>query len=141
MIAYKTDGGTEELRMPPTQWKIASHNASENGTALLTSVIGEKRFPFPKSVYAVQDCLRFFNANKPNSIIVDFFAGSGTTLHAVNLLNAEDGGNRRCIMVTNNEVSDDEAKNLQNEVIILEILSGKNSALHIMSLGHAQSVL
>lgn len=112
MIAYKTDGGTEELRMPPTQWKIASHNASENGTALLTSVIGEKRFPFPKSVYAVQDCLRFFNANKPNSIIVDFFAGSGTTLHAVNLLNAEDGGNRRCIMVTNNEVSDDEAKKL-----------------------------
>lgn len=45
---------------------------------------------------------------------MDFFAGSGTTLHAVNLLNAEDGGQRRCIMVTNNEVSEDEAKTLRN---------------------------
>lgn len=44
--------------------------------------------------------------------MVDFFAGSGTTLHAVNLLNAEDGGHRRCIMVTNNEVSDAESKEL-----------------------------
>jgi adenine-specific DNA-methyltransferase len=47
-------------------------------------------------------------ANKPNALVVDFFAGSGTTLHAVNLLNAEDGGNRRCVMVTNNEVSEEE---------------------------------
>lgn len=53
--------------------------------------------------------VRFFVANKPNALIVDFFAGSGTTLHAVNLLNAEDGGKRRCIMVTNNEVSAEEA--------------------------------
>lgn len=115
MIAYKTEVGTDELHMPPTQWKIASHNASENGTTLLTSVIGEKRFPFPKSVYAVRDCLRFFTADRTDSLIVDFFAGSGTTLHAVNLLNAEDGGKRRCILVTNNEVSDDEAKALKKQ--------------------------
>lgn len=115
MIAYKKELGVDELRMPPTQWKIASHNASENGTTLLTSVIGEKRFPFPKSLYAVRDTLRFFVADKPNALIVDFFAGSGTTLHAVNLLNAEDGGNRRCILVTNNEVSDDEAKTLKKQ--------------------------
>ncbi len=115
MIAYKKGHSVEELRMPPTQWKIASHNASENGTTLLTSVIGEKRFPFPKSLYAVRDTLRFFVAEKPNALIVDFFAGSGTTLHAVNLINAEDGGNRRCIMVTNNEVSDDEAKTLKEK--------------------------
>lgn len=51
-----------------------------------------------------------FVADKPNALIIDFFAGSGTTLHAVNLLNAEDGGHRRCICVTNNEVSADEAK-------------------------------
>lgn len=42
-------------------------------------------------------------------LVIDFFAGSGTTLHAVNLLNYQDGGKRRCIMVTNNEVSSDEA--------------------------------
>ena len=47
---------------------------------------------------------------KPDALIVDFFAGSGTTLHAVNLLNAEDGGNRRCVIVTNNEISAEERK-------------------------------
>ena len=48
-------------------------------------------------------------------MIVDFFAGSGTTLHAVNLLNAEDGGKRRCILVTNNEVAESEEKNLRRQ--------------------------
>ena len=74
-----------------------------------------KRFSFPKSVYAVEDVLRFFVINKKDALIVDFFAGSGTTLHALNLLNAEDGGKRRCILVTNNEVSADEAKKLNNQ--------------------------
>ena len=98
--------------IPMTQWLISSHDASRNGTNLLISIIGEKRFSFPKSLYAVHDTIRFFVANKPNALIVDFFAGSGTTLHAVNLLNAEDGGHRRCILVTNNEVSDAESKGL-----------------------------
>ena len=71
-----------------------------------------KRFSYPKSLYSERDTIRFFVKNKPNALIVDFFAGSGTTLHAVNLLNAEDGGRRRCILVTNNEVSADEAKTL-----------------------------
>lgn len=99
--------------IPGTQWRISSHDATLNGTKLLQSILGEKRFSFPKSLYAVHDAIRFFAANKPNALIVDFFAGSGTTLHAVNLLNAEDGGHRRCIMVTNNEVSANEAKSLR----------------------------
>ena len=70
------------------------------------------RFPYPKSLYAVHDAIRFITKEKKDAIIVDFFAGSGTTLHAVNLLNAEDNGHRRCIMVTNNEVSADESKAL-----------------------------
>ena len=82
------------------------------GTAIISDIIGSKKFNFPKSLYAVEDSIRYFIANNPNALIVDFFAGSGTTLHAVNLLNAEDGGHRRCIMVTNNEVSEDEAKSL-----------------------------
>ena len=98
--------------IPGTQWRISSHNARENGSVLLNNIIGTKKFNFPKSLYAVQDAIRFFTARKPHALIVDFFSGSGTTLHAVNLLNAEDGGNRRCIMVTNNEVSADEAKTL-----------------------------
>ena len=93
--------------IPGSQWNIQSHDATYKGTQLLTKFIGT-RFDFPKSLYAVHDTLRFFMANKPNALIVDFFAGSGTTLHAVNLLNKEDGGHRRCIMVTNNEVSEEE---------------------------------
>lgn len=100
---------------PLTIWHKKEHSASEYGTILLNSIIGSGRFTFPKSLYAVKDTIRFFVANKPNALIVDFFAGSGTTMHAVNLLNAEDGGHRRCIMVTNNEVSADEAKMLKDK--------------------------
>jgi adenine-specific DNA-methyltransferase len=100
--------------IPGTIWQVSTHDATENGTKLLSKIIG-KRFAYPKSLYAVHDTIRFFVANKPNALIVDFFAGSGTTLHAVNLLNAEDGGNRRCIMVTNNEVSEQEAKDLKKK--------------------------
>ena len=99
-------------RRPKTVWVMKSHDASAYGTAFLNKFIGNQKFSFPKSIYAVQDCIRFFTSNKPNALIVDFFAGSGTTLHAVNLLNAEDGGNRRCVLVTNNEVSDAESKEL-----------------------------
>ena len=96
-----------------TVWQIASHDASKNGTSFNKLILCGNRFSFPKSLYAVHDTIRFFVANKPTALIVDFFAGSGTTMHAVNLLNAEDGGHRRCIMVTNNEVSEAEAKDLK----------------------------
>lgn len=108
------DENYEQRYIPGNQWWITSHDATEFGSKLLNKIIG-KRFSFPKSLYAVHDTLRFFVENKPNALIVDFFAGSGTTLHAVNLLNAEDGGQRRCIMVTNNEVSEAEAKSLTKE--------------------------
>lgn len=101
--------------VPGTAWQIPSHDASRNGSNLLNKIFGSKLFSFPKSLYAVHDAIRFFVASKPNAIILDFFAGSGTTLHAVNLLNAEDGGHRRCIMVTNNEVSDEESKKLKKD--------------------------
>ena len=58
------------------------------------------------------DCLRFAVGNNKDAIIVDFFAGSGTTMHAVNLLNKVDDGNRLCISVTNNEMSEQEEKEL-----------------------------
>lgn len=100
--------------LPKTQWDKPEHDARDYGTKILKSLIGS-RFDFPKSIYAVSDSLKYFVANKPNALIVDFFAGSGTTLHSVNLLNAEDGGKRRCIMVTNNEVSEAEAKALRKK--------------------------
>ena len=105
---------TGKATMEVNQWDYITHDASENGTKLLNSIIGN-RFSYPKSLYAERDTLMYYVLEKPNALIVDFFAGSGTTLHAVNLLNAEDGGHRRCIMVTNNEVSDDEAKMLTKD--------------------------
>ncbi len=98
--------------LPKTLWTYDSHDAQDYGTRILKNILGEKKFDFPKSLYAVKDALKVFVLSKPNALIVDFFAGSGTTLHAVNLLNAEDGGRRRCVLVTNNEVSDAEAKSL-----------------------------
>lgn len=109
-LIFDDEDYTKEF-IPSNQWWIPSHDATEFGSKLLTKIIG-KRFTFPKSLYAVRDTLDFFVHNKKNALIVDFFAGSGTTLHAVNLLNQEDSGNRRCILVTNNEVSDEEGKQL-----------------------------
>ncbi len=99
-------------RVPKTIWNRQTHSAGEYGSRLIRAILPGRVFAYPKSVYAVEDTLRTILANKPNALILDFFAGSGTTLHAVNLLNAEDGGHRRCIMVTNNEVSAEEAKAL-----------------------------
>lgn len=106
------DDYTQEY-IPCNQWWIPSHNATEFGSKLLKKIISQRKFPFPKSLYAVHDAIRFFVESKPDALIVDFFAGSGTTLHAVNLLNAEDGGHRRCIMVTNNEISEAERKDFE----------------------------
>ena len=103
--------------IPGTQWRIRSHNASQYGSIYLQNILNDKRFTYPKSLYAVHDTIRFFTADKPNATIVDFFAGSGTTMHAINLLNAEDGGNRTCILVTNNEVSEAEQKDFESRGI------------------------
>lgn len=113
--AILIDGATSTLRSPKTMWNKVSHNAGWHGSKLLAGILPGVKFPYPKSLYAVEDSIRFIVANKPNALILDFFAGSGTTLHAVNLLNAEDGGHRRCIIVTNNEVSADEAKTLTSQ--------------------------
>ena len=102
-------------RIAPTQWKISSHNASENGSTLLAQFLPRRKFPFPKSLYAVEDALRFFVKEKPAAIVLDFFAGSGTTTHAVMRLNRQDGGQRQCISVTNNEVAADEQEALREK--------------------------
>ena len=122
ILGRKTDGSVilqlnagEKTTSPKRVWNDPMHNAENYGTNLIKIFLLGRKFPFPKSLYAVHDTLRFFVANKPDALIVDFFAGSGTTLHAVNLLNKEDGGHRRCIMVTNNEVSDEEAKQLSKQ--------------------------
>ena len=91
---------------PKTVWNRPSHNAGTHGSGLLKTMLGDKRFDYPKSVYAVLDTLKAVVGNKPDAVVLDFFAGSATTLHATCLLNAEDDGARRIIMVTNNEVGE-----------------------------------
>lgn len=111
-----TEDAVEEAPfVPGTQWRISTHNAREHGAKMLRRIFLDKRFDFPKSLYAVTDVLRFFVQDKPSALVIDFFAGSGTTMHAVNLLNREDAGHRRCIMVTNNEVSAVEADDLRSK--------------------------
>lgn len=91
-----------------TQWDFTSHSAEHGGTGVLKSLITSRRFPFPKSLFAVEDALRFFIEDKADATILDFFAGSGTTAHAVMRLNRQDSGRRQCISVTNNEVAAEE---------------------------------
>lgn len=95
-----------------TVWNEPAHDAGTHGSSFLNAFVGRRAFPFPKSIYAVADTLRFFLLDRPAASVVDFFAGSGTTLHAISLLNAQDGGNRQCTLVTNNDVSESEAKRL-----------------------------
>lgn len=100
---------------PKTVWNMTSHDAGSHGTNIIRALLPGRRFPFPKSLYAVEDALRFFIASKPEAVVLDFFSGSGTTAHAVMRLNRQDGKMRQCISVTNNEVAADEQKSLREK--------------------------
>ena len=73
------------------------------GTAEITSIFGVRTFDFPKPSNLIKYLLTTIVRTHKSSTVLDFFAGSGTTLHAVMQLNKEDGGRRQCILVTNNE--------------------------------------
>lgn len=108
-VAY--DGAaTRKVR---TVWHRTKHDAGAYGTDLIGQMLGGGRvFPFPKSLYAVEDALRIIVKEKKEAIVLDFFSGSGTTAHAVMRLNRQDQGQRQAICVTNNEVRADEQREL-----------------------------
>jgi adenine-specific DNA-methyltransferase len=91
----------EEGLLPQTWWDKSLYSAAEYGTNLLSDLFGVTHsFMFPKSVYAVGDCLKVAGLrNDQEGLVLDYFAGSGTTGHAVINLNREDGGNRKFILV------------------------------------------
>lgn len=95
------------VTVPKTVWYRGRHTAGgAGGTYMVSALLGEKGlFTYPKSLYAVMDTIQVAIGDRKDALILDFFAGSGTTLHAAASLNAQDGGSRRCIAVTNNEVS------------------------------------
>ncbi len=76
---------------------------TQDGTKDITELFGEKAFGFPKPVSLIKHIIGIATPRAQKVTILDFFAGSGTTLHATMQLNAEDGGHRQCILVTNNE--------------------------------------
>jgi adenine-specific DNA-methyltransferase len=109
---YKKEEAKTLKRMN-TVWTASEYAAGDYGSRVVNSIFGRPNvFPFPKSIYAVRDCIGSIVAERKQAIILDFFAGSGTALHSTLLLNAADGGKRQCILVTNNEVSEEEAKQL-----------------------------
>jgi len=112
-VFFREEGG--RISAPRTVWDNVSHSASEHGSGLLKTLLPGRKFPYPKSLYAVEDVLRLSIRGKPEAIILDFFSGSGTTAHAVMRLNKQDGGRRQCISVTNNEVAADEQKALREQ--------------------------
>lgn len=95
---YRKYRPTQEGAVPSTWWDAARYSATESGTKVLKDMFGEReRFSFPKSVHLVEDCLRASNYSA-GSCVLDFFAGSGTTAHAVINLN-QDGGKRKYILI------------------------------------------
>ena len=118
-LVINEDGEIETIQKAAnsgrTVWAFASHNATSHGTKLLAKLMPGRKFPYPKSLFAVEDSLRVCIAENPDAVVLDFFAGSGTTSHSVMRLNRQDGGKRQCISVTNNEVGADEVARLRDE--------------------------
>lgn len=101
-IYFKFRGGVEG-ETPKSFWDDARFSASEHGTQMLDKILGQAgMFQFPKSPYAVAECIKVCSARK-DAIVLDFFAGSGTTAQAVLDLNQKDGGTRQFILCTNDE--------------------------------------
>jgi adenine-specific DNA-methyltransferase len=86
-----------EKQVIKTHWTDSRYHAIHHGTNLLESILGERQFSYPKSLYLVMDTLKLMT--EEDDIILDFFSGSGTTGHATLELNKEDGGNRQFILV------------------------------------------
>lgn len=84
-----------------TLWNFKKHSAKTYGTGILKNMFGKgaKRFSFPKSLYAVKDCINIGINNNIDALCLDYFAGSGTTGHAVIELNRDDNGNRKYILI------------------------------------------
>jgi len=92
-----------------TVWTGGDFDAGKYGTSLVRDII-DKEFPFPKSLHATEKCIETVIYERDNAIVLDFFAGSGTTGHAVMMMNEQYGGNRKFILCTNNELNSQENK-------------------------------
>lgn len=99
----------------PTIWTEKTFYTAK-GTSQMQDIFGGKEFPYPKPIDLIVEILRA--TTNSESLVLDFFAGSGTTLNAVTLLNSQDDGHRRCILVTNNELSKSKTIQLKKENVL-----------------------
>ena len=103
-VKTKPDGSIDIYRLkdemiPRSVWVGKRYDASTFGSKIVNKVIDGKTVSFPKSLYAVYDCVYSVVKSQKDSIVIDFFSGSGTTANAVINLNIEDGGERRFILI------------------------------------------
>ena len=122
-VNIRRDGDIEIIRTKlrinyKTIWTDSKYNAKEHGTKLLSKLFGSGKtnFSFPKSIYSVQDCVDI-GVNSRNGAVLDYFAGSGTTGHAVINLNRNDGGKRKYILCEMGEYFDTVTKPRIQKVI------------------------
>ena len=97
-VRYEVEIG-KDSGLYRTVWTDKKFDANENGTRLLNKLVPDAPFSFPKSLWAVYDCISAATQNDPEAIVLDFFAGSGTTGHALLEMNKNDKGQRRYILV------------------------------------------
>jgi adenine-specific DNA-methyltransferase len=96
-VKYYSEGRTKQISN-----LLQDIEGNKKASIVIKEIFGDKGvFEYPKPVEFIKILETI--GSESDSIILDFFAGSGTTLHATMQLNAEDGGNRKCILVTNNE--------------------------------------
>jgi adenine-specific DNA-methyltransferase len=130
----------QEGALPGTWWESSEYSASESGTKILKDQFKTKDFDFPKSINLVIDNLRVLNIEK-NSVVLDYFAGSGTTAHATIDLNREDQGRRKYILVEQGDYFDTVLKpRIQKVVYSADWKDGKAIAPHT-GISHAFKIL
>ncbi|WP_251126463.1 MULTISPECIES: DNA methyltransferase [unclassified Exiguobacterium] len=103
-VKKRSDGNFEvmigkDFGQYKTVWQSNLYDSSVHGKQLLKKLVPNANFSFPKSVYAVYDALYAVVKNRKEALILDFFGGSGTTAHAVQMLNYDDGGNRKFVSI------------------------------------------
>ncbi len=105
---------------------VLASGFGQEGTRLLAEVLGKNDFDYPKPLSLITALIRY--STDPHDTVLDFFAGSGTTGHAVLAVNAEDDGDRRFILSLSTEATEDEPdKNLCRDVCrerVVRVMSG-----------------
>lgn len=89
--------------LPLTVWVDSKYSATEHGTGIIKKLFGKNVFSYPKSLFAVQDCVKIAGLRNDDGYCLDIFGGSGTTAHALMALNSDDGGQRKFILVEAND--------------------------------------